>query len=1052
VLTNVAPQLNVTGTNPMSVITWYKANPADVYNRFQNILGHSDSGWRIGFSTTGPRFNPGGGGEIDSSDLYNDSRWHMLAGVYDSTSNYLYMDGKLVKTAAYTGSQSGSVRDVILGGDPQYTTPAGRYFDGRIAQVAFFTNAISAGSILSLYSNAQIYPFIVGQPTSANVNAGTAYTNSVTIGGSPTLSYQWYQNGTAVANQTNLNLVFAPITGDDAGNYYLVVTNNGGAVTSSVVALTVNTSPQITALSGTNYILFTGGSATLSVAAIGANPVYYYWYSNNVAVAASTNATSYLLTNASLTTAYTVVASNYLGAVSNVVMVTVESQPTDTYPQAVLADRPIGYWRMDETDTGYPNTGVPTYDYWGGHNGSYMNTELSQAGYSATPPDPDTAALFGDFVDSDSYAGQIPGIDFGTATGNAELSVEAWVNVPAGQLHDGGVITKGTGAGGEQFNLDTGAGSHAFRFFVRDAAGNVHLANSTVIPDGVWHHVVGVCDEVNGSIYLYIDGALAASTTISAGSGLLNSANPVSIGSRQGGASGAYDQQLYGTVDEVAIYDHALSPAQIAAHYYAIGGFAPVITAQPTNITANAGSTVTFSATVGGSPTLTYQWYDVTGGFPGTAITGATNTSLTLTDITAAQNGKLFAIVAGNNVSQTTSSAAQLTVVSGPPILQTDLQPLYTKAFVGLPLTFTVSVGGTPPFHYQWYQDGSPAGPNAATYTLPVIAGTNTYSCTITNAAGSISSSTATVIGVAITDTGTNTSTSSTTFAVNFMDAAQAGYTVDNGNNWTNVVYQGLGAYPDAPVNTNWNGFGQFPNGYLPEFNSTVSPQVASDGTLTPITLSLIYGFDSGSLYYGPPDSGYVGNTAQGDPSLMLGECAVVNGSSPGYITFSNVPPGSYSLYLYAANVNNDRGATFNFTSGSPLGGTNVVINADPGSGPASNFVYGVTYVIYTGVAPDTNGVITGTWGPVSNPISGNTGEGDFNGLQLVRVSGPVAALPTLTIQGSGTNVIINWTPTSGTLQSAASLTGTFTDIAGATSPYTNSVSGAQQFFRVKVQ
>jgi hypothetical protein len=318
----------------------------------------------------------------------------------------------------------------------------------------------------------------------------------------------------------------------------------------------------------------------------------------------------------------------------------------------------------------------------------------------------------------------------------------------------------------------------------------------------------------------------------------------------------------------------------------------------------------------------------------------------------------------------------------------------------------------------------------------------------------------ATIVGVAITDSGTNTAGSSTTFAVNFMDAANAAYTVDGGNNWTNVAYQGLGAYPDTASNTNWNGFGQFPNGYLPNFNSTVAPQVASDGTLTPITLKTTYGFDSGNLYYGPVGSGYGGNTAQGDPSLLLGECAVVNSGSPGVgtssnplggITLSNVPPGLYTLYLYGANVNNDRGATFNFTSGVALGGTNTIINADPGSGPASNFVYAVTYVIYTNVAPDANGVITGTWGAVSNPISGNANEGDFNGLQLVRISGSgIVAAPVVSIHLTGTSAVISWNPTNGVLQSATSVAGPYTDITGSTSPYTNTVTGTQQFFRVK--
>lgn len=46
----------------------------------------------------------------------------------------------------------------------------------------------------------------------------------------------------------------------------------------------------------------------------------------------------------------------------------------------------------------------------------------------------------------------------------------------------------------------------------------------------------------------------------------------------------------------------------------------------------------------------------------------------------------------------------------------------------------------------------------------------------------------------------------------------------------------------------------------------------------------------------------------------------------------------------------------------------------------------------------------------------------------------------------------INWSGTELTafgLQSPPSASGTFNNIPGATSPYTNSISGAQQFFRL---
>jgi hypothetical protein len=54
-----------------------------------------------------------------------------------------------------------------------------------------------------------------------------------------------------------------------------------------------------------------------------------------------------------------------------------------------------------------------------------------------------------------------------------------------------------------------------------------------------------------------------------------------------------------------------------------------------------------------------------------------------------------------------------------------------------------------------------------------------------------------------------------------------------------------------------------------------------------------------------------------------------------------------------------------------------------------------------------------------------------------------------LTIQQLGTNVLLNWTNAGFSLQAAPAVTGTFTNIPGATSPYTNPIVGSQQFFRL---
>jgi hypothetical protein len=236
---------------------------------------------------------------------------------------------------------------------------------------------------------------------------------------------------------------------------------------------------------------------------------------------------------------------------------------------------------------------------------------------------------------------------------------------------------------------------------------------------------------------------------------------------------------------------------------------------------------------------------------------------------------------------------------------------------------------------------------------------------------------------------------------VNFHDANNgvdwSGNDPDNGT-WNNRVYIGQGAYPD-PGNNVWNGFGGAGPG--DPLTASTGPNKTSSGAATPITLDTSYGFDNGALFYNYPTQGTPGNTAQGQPSFVLGQAAVVNGANPlGTFALHHVPTGTYNLYLFGANFDNDRGASFTVGSGTPLGGFSSTMNLKNGS-PSNAFVLGANYVEFVGVAPNGNGDIIGTWGAVTNTVTGQSGEGDFNGLQLVRVPEP-ASLALLALGSAG--------------------------------------------------
>ena len=110
-----------------------------------------------------------------------------------------------------------------------------------------------------------------------------------------------------------------------------------------------------------------------------------------------------------------------------------------------------------------------------------------------------------------------------------------------------------------------------------------------------------------------------------------------------------------------------------------------------------------------------------------------------------------------------------------------------------------------------------------------------------------------------------------------------------------------------------------------------------------------------------------------------------------GTFTLGHVAAGTYDLFLYGAAYDYTRGATFTITEGggTAVGGYTKTLNAVLG-GTKNAFLLGDNYVEFTGITVGADGTISGTWGdPGLNTVSGLSGEGDFNGLQLVVVPEP---------------------------------------------------------------
>jgi len=99
-------------------------------------------------------------------------------------------------------------------------------------------NALTMHNLGSAWASlAAAPPMLVTPPAPATVCVGNPASFSVSAGGAGPLSYQWRANGKPVAGATNLNLTIFPALA--SANYDVVVSNAGGAVTSSVAPLMV---------------------------------------------------------------------------------------------------------------------------------------------------------------------------------------------------------------------------------------------------------------------------------------------------------------------------------------------------------------------------------------------------------------------------------------------------------------------------------------------------------------------------------------------------------------------------------------------------------------------------------------------------------------------------------------------------------------------------------------------------------------------------------------------------------------------------------------------
>jgi hypothetical protein len=249
-------------------------------------------------------------------------------------------------------------------------------------------------------------------------------------------------------------------------------------------------------------------------------------------------------------------------------------QAQTSFPAEVLSTHPIAFYRIDAT-SGKSQVGATTYKTVG-------SVEIADSGAPVPTAN-------GRYVKLDGKTAYITTTQFGGV--GAAASIMAWVNLDELPSKAGHFFyVAGESESGNDLDVQF-ENDNVLKFYT--AAGG-HLSY-TPSPDsliGQWHQIVVTLDTATHTRALYWDGKPVATDK---GGGEAGKKNVFTIGE-----SPVFTGRFFhGAIDDVALWNHALKPSEVAAIYAATGATASSADA---STTAETGSARTGSPPAGSGP------------------------------------------------------------------------------------------------------------------------------------------------------------------------------------------------------------------------------------------------------------------------------------------------------------------------------------------------------------------------------------------------------------------------------------------------------------------
>ncbi len=475
--------------------------------------------------------------------------WTHLAATYDGTTQRLYVNGTQVSTLAVAGTIATSNSPLKIGGNSIW----GEWFTGLIDEVRVYNRALSAAEIqadmnTSISSPDTIPPSAPGT-LSANGGLGQvalswgAASDNVAVA-----RYNLHRGTSAGFTPSTANRIAQPTgtsytnTGLAAGTYYYKVIaedaagNVGPASNEASATATADTTPPTVSITSP-----AGGSTASGTVSVDANAA------DNGSVAG----VQFKLDGANLgaedtTAPYSIswdtfTAANGAHSVAAVARDgagnTTTSSGVSVTVQNLAPTGLVGAWAFDEgsgaavgDQSGKGNHGTVANGTW--VTGGKFNSALSFNGSSTLVTVPDSATL-----------------DLTTG-----MTVEAWVRPSLTGGWQTAVVKEQPGNLAYGVYASTNLNRPEAEVHVGGASRVVNGTSS--LPAGSWSHLAGTYDGT--TLRLYVNGAQVAQLT-QTGS-IVTSTSPVRIG-----GNAIWGERFNGLIDEVRIYNRALSAAEIQA-------------------------------------------------------------------------------------------------------------------------------------------------------------------------------------------------------------------------------------------------------------------------------------------------------------------------------------------------------------------------------------------------------------------------------------------------------------------------------------------------------